>query len=467
MVANHDKTAWWTALAVLAVLPWCAAAAGNDSAGEAEKAAAGGRAYSRWSSVVAVRFGKAPQRGLVEFELPAEAISAARGDLRDLRLTDGQGRLTPHITRTDRGQTGEPNVYEPLSTGDPAHVRGERTTVTVDFGAPATRTAVDIVTPGSDFCRRVTVEASPDGQSWRVIRESGWLYSVSHENGRYAKSRVKLPENDYQYLRVTVFNAPGDPAELPVESVRGVCARGADAPKVDVPVPPGAVSVAENPRFNATEVDIDLGLAHLPLCQVHLACEDERFMRRVEVLGRDRKTLTVTQIQKDGPPRNRQVDAPWRSLGGAVVHRFGKLESDLTVPLTDGCRYLKVRIYNRDDSPLKLVKNSLGVRRLRQYVAFQAKGPGPCTLYLGNEKAPAPQYDLPHFADRLRAEGVTAATLGPVEANPFFEPPPKEPTWADEHRGLTWAAMIFLSLVLIAMVVRQLRKRPTGRRSRL
>lgn len=481
--SRRDRMVGFVALAALAFLStsraWAAPA----------KPAAGSQTedLSRWALVAPVRLGaQAPQAaGLVEFALNPDAISQARADLGDLRLFDGAGQIVPYVIRVDSGQKGKPTAYEPVRTYNPVYVSGKQSSVTVDFGKAATRTEIEVLTPGRNFRRRVMVEASSDGQSWQILRKSDWLFNVSHENGQYAKSRVALPDNDFRYLRVTVFHAPDDPAELPIEKVRARYVKNIPPVTAAVPVKADSVTVTDAPRFKATEIDADLGFEKLPLCELTLAFEDELFMRRVEVLGRDSKTLTITQLVENAPPRKRQIDAPWRSLGGGVIHRFDKLttsrlngvtasngdsaggrdlSANLSLPLTGGCRYLKIRIYNGDDAPLKFVKTGLSVRRLQQYVGFQSKGVGPYKLYLGNDRAPAPQYDLSHFADRLRAEGVTKAEFQAVAPNPVFESPDKEPSWSERHKGLIWFAMIFLGLVLTVMVIRQLKKVPSGGR---
>jgi len=474
-VSRRDRMVGFVALATLAFVnasgAWAAPA----------KPAAGPKTedLTRWALVAPVRLGAEapPAGGLVEYALNPDAISQARADLGDLRLFDGAGQIVPYVIRVDSGQKGKPNAYEPVRTYNPVYVSGKHSSVTLDFGGTAKRTEIEVLTPGTNFRRRVMIEASSDGQSWQILRKSDWLFNVTHENGQYSKSRVALPDNDFRYLRVTVYHAPDDPAELPIEKVRAWYVKNIPPVTASVPVKADSVTVTDVPRFRATEIEVDLGFEKLPLCELTLAFEDELFMRRVEVLGRDSKTLTITQLVENAPPRKRQVDAPWRSLGGGVIHRFngltasngdssggGDVSANLSLPLTGGCRYLRIRIYNGDDAPLKFVKAGLSVRRLQQYVGFQAKDAGPYKLYLGYDRATGPRYDLSHFADRLRAEGVTKAQLQPMAPNPLYEPPAKEPSWSERHKGIIWSAMIFLGLVLTVMVIRQLKKAPSSGR---
>jgi hypothetical protein len=450
---------------------------------------------ARWPLIAAVRLGAEapPAKGLVEFALTPEAISKARQGLGDLRLTDGAGLIVPYVKRVDRGSSTPGLVMEPARMYNPVYVPGERNSVTVDFGAAKARTEIDVFTPGKNFRRRVMVEAGSDGQSWQILRKSDWLFNVVHENGQYAKTRVALPDNDFRYLRVTVFQAPDDPRDLPIEKVQSRFEKNIPPDLAEVGIDPNSTTVTENPKLKATEIELDLGFENLPLHEAVFSAADEQFLRRVEVLGRDHKTIIIEQIVENAPPRKREVEEPWRSLGGGVIHRFDGLtasrfdgltasrpdglttsrpdsaggqepSANLSVPLSVGCRYLKLCIYNGDDAPLKLASPVLKIYRLREYVAFQAKGAGPYKLYLGKADAAAPQYDLAHFADRLRAEGVTKATLDSVAPNPSYAPPVKTIPWSERHKALIWGAMLLLGLVLVLMVRRQFRNARPGQR---
>ena len=447
---------------VFALLAACVAAAW---AGEDDENLA------RWPLTAAVRLGTGtpPAKGLVEFALTPEAISKAQPGQGDLRLTDAAGLIVPYVTRVDRGSSTAALVQEPARMYNPVYVPGRSSSVTVDFGAAKARTEVDVFTPGQNFRRRVMVEAGSDGQSWQVLRKGDWLFNVVHEHGQYAKTRVALPDNDFRYLRVTVFQAPDDPDDLPIEKVQSRHEKITPPKLAEVEINPGSLTVTENPKLKATEIEVDLGFEKLPLHEVVFGAADEQFLRRVEVLGRNHKTIIIEQPVENAPPRKQEVEEPWRSLGGAAIHRFDSAggqepSANLSLPLSGGCRYLKLRIYNGDDAPLKLASPILKVYRLQEYVAFQAKGPGPYKLYLGKADAAAPQYDLAHFADRLRGEGVTKATLDAVAPNPSYAPPVKTIPWSERHKALIWGAMLFLGLVLVLMVRRQFRHARPGQR---
>ena len=416
---------------------------------------------ARWARVADVRLDGPPAQGVAELSLPPEVFAAARTDLGDLRLATRAGAFVPYVLRVDRGRKGQPISYAPTRMFNPVFLPGRESSVTVDFGGNAPRTDVDVQTPGTNFRRRVTVEAGPDGQSWQVLRKTDWLFRVSYEGGTFSKARVALPDNDFRYLRVTVFNAPDDPEKVAIASVRAWSIK--DTPPQTVGVPVISAVAAEKPKLKTTEIEADLGFEKLPLYEIALAFSEANFLRRVEVLGRDRRTEIITERVEDAPPRRREVEVPWTALAGGTVHRFsspqGQAESQgLTLRLEGGRRYVLVRIHNGDNAPLTFT--GLTARRLQTYLAFQPAGVGSCRLYVGNPAADGPQYDLAHFIDRLRAQGVTKAALGPVGPNPLFAVETKPVPWSERYRSLLWVALLAVLGVLTVLVIRQARRIP-------
>jgi len=408
--------------------------------------------------VAVVQVDAPPAKGVVEMSLPPEVFAKARADLADLRLTDEAGRIVPYVLRVDRGTAGKSLSYQPKRTFNPTFLPGKQSSVTLDFGSKAKRTDIDVDTPGTNFRRRVLVEASPDGQSWQVLRKTAWLFRIAYEKGTYSKDRVKLPDNDFRYLRVTVFNAPDDPEKLEIRQVRAWYTKGTPPQTVNVPV--RSRTAAEKPKIKATEIRLDLGYEFLPLHEVAMSFEDVNFLRRIEIFGRNRQTRTLVRSVENAPPRKREVEVPWQPLSGGTVHRFsspqGKAESaGLSRPVGDKCRYLLLRIHNGDNAPLKLT--GVTASRLQVHLAFQPKGKGTHRLYFGNSEAARPQYDLAHFIDRLRAQGVTKLALGAASGNPLLAVEEKAVPWSERYAALLWGVLIAVLVVLGLLVLRQVR----------
>ena len=438
-------------------------------------ATAAGRAaapdLAAWTHVVPVELAEQPAKGLVEVELTPEVIAGVRPDLADLRVMTKAGEAVPYVGNVYAGDAKYSSPIAALLT-NPVYLPGKQSSVTADFGARATRSRIDVYTPGTNFRRRVSVEASQDGTAWEVLKQTDWLFRVNYEGGTFEKSQVLLPDNDFRFLRVTVFNAPDDPEQVAIRSL--VAWRLTETPS-RITDAPAKVITGDNKTLRATEIEADLGCENLPLYDVRLAFDDPVFLRRVEVFGRNLRTRTIIEPVENAQPRTWEVEEPWTSLGGGSIYRLPAGQGQEAVSglslgimwehqmpgvepparILGQYRYLLVRVFNADDQPLKFA--GMNVRRLREFVSFRAEPAGPYQIYFGNAEAARPNYDLESFAERLRAEGVTVAKLGTVGVNPLFAATVKVVPWSERHAVLLWSTLVVVLAVLTGLVLRQAR----------
>lgn len=444
-----------TAVTLAAVLPAAAVGDGED--------------FSQWRSIAAIRLeGNVPAGQLVEFELTDDAFAACRRDLGDLRITDLANNPVPHVVRPLQpdAEASLPPLH-PARLLDANRQAGRSTTVTADFGAPLPKNRLRIVTAGESFLRRVRVEASRDGNSWRTLRRAGWLIQVRPLDGGYAKTGVDLPQGDHRYLRVTVYAGKGDLGEPTIESVEGR-QRKPEPPHDyhEVPYAPNAFSVYAKERI--AYIDVDLGAERLPLRRVDFPVTAGWHVRRVDVRGRDHETIIM-----QGPQGPEQVEEPWRSLGGGLVYRLDVNEADpesapptnLGIDLSDGCRYMRIIAIAPPGDPDRMAAEELGLPafyRQRYFVAFQGEGPGPYKLYMGNDRAAKPNYDIEDRHAELRARGVATARMDFVATNPAHlaagQAAPPEPSISEQYWGMIWPAVAVLGVLAIMMVRKQFRK---------
>ncbi len=423
--------------------------------GFARQALAGEADLSQWSHVAPVEVAGSTAKGLLEFSIPPEVMAVGRPSLADLRLVGKSGEFIPYVLRTDQGSSWTDSLSPRLFNA--IFVPGKESSVTADFGAKAIRTRIEIDTAGTNFRRLVQIEASQDGSTWSMLKASDWLFRVKDEQGEYNKSQVSLPDNDFRYLRVTVFNAPDDAERV---EIRGVTAWRvqATAPQT-AGVPTRSVDVKQD--GHVTTIDVDLGYENLPLCEVSAAFEDANFLRRVEVLGRNVRSRTIVEPVENSQPRKREVEEPWISTAIGSFYRFPGGEglepaAGLTLPFNGQYRYLQLRISNGDNAPLKFT--GLKVKRLQEYIDFRADAAGPLQLFAGNAEANRPEYDLENFADRLRAQGVEPAALGPLAMNPQFAAKIEIAPWSERHAVLLWGGLIAVMAVLGGLVLKQMKR---------
>ena len=413
--------------------------------------------WAGWSHRADVLIEGTPSGGLVELALTPEVFDLVRADLGDLRFAAADGREAPFVLIRPRGGSQKTTLTARLynRTWQP----GESCSITADFGRKAMKDHVAIATPGHDFRRACRLEGSDDGTTWSVLRDGAFLFHVSADAGAvaYVKDTVGLPDNDFRYLRVTVLNGADDPQRLEITGLKTWRTVRTSAPAEPVPV---AAAGARQVK-DTTEIEIDLGCRNLPLRRLRLEFADADFFRRVTVEGRSRKTRILRVPFEDEPARTREVEEPWRRIRDGVVYRYtagkGRDES-LDLDLSPArFRYLRVRVANRDNPPLQFTKAT--ATRFVTRAALPAPK-GSVRLYAGNAAASEPSYDLAHYADRLRVEGVVRASLGPLADNPDFGAPADEAPWSERHRAILWVAMLGALAVLAFLIYRQVKTAP-------
>lgn len=398
-------------------------------------------------------------KGIVEVAVSPEVSDLARPDRRDLRVADESGKEIPFVLRMNKGKTETRPLRVTLL--NQTHIPGQHSSVTADFGGKVVKNRIRIVTPGTNFRRRVTVQGADDGVSWETVRDGALILRIAADAGKgtsYERDTVTLPDNDWRYLRITVHNGPDDPDVVQIDNVIATSV-------LHIPPDIAAVAVAsskleEKPRL--TEIVLDLGYRNLPLYRLDLSFSDANFARGIEILGRNLTEITIRTPVEGGPARTRTAPAPWTPVNRSTIYRYSSgpgAEESLSADIQNAhYRYLLVRIQNRDDEPLTFT--GAQVSRLADYVEFQPKGSGGVFLYFGNMQAPAPEYDLSKYVRQLRAEGITAARIGNPEPNPVG-PPQKELPWSERYRFILWIALVVAIAVLGWMVLRVLRSSPT------
>ncbi|MFH1438408.1 MAG: DUF3999 family protein [Pseudomonadota bacterium] len=443
--------ALWAAW-VLALPP----AGAGGSAGDEQTQ---GDPWSRWSHTAAIT----PQgetSGLVSFPLSLEVFDLARPDLADLRVLSGAGDETGYIVQVDRGWEKKKPV--PVELYNRTCLPGQQSSVTASFGEKILKNRIEIITPGKNFRRAVTVEGSDDGDIWHKVKEGVFLFNVTGGEGEsvagYDKNYVDIPDNNQPLLRITVFNAPDDPERIEIEAVHAWHYESKPARTVKVQA---AVGIAVTEK-SVTTLSVDLGLRNVPLAELTLRFSEDNFYRAVTVLGRNRETRVQKTRREGGKESEKIVEEPWERLGSGVIYSFvysGVVEASNTLKL-DGkkTRYLRVQIENRDDKPLSL--QEIEVRRLAYFIEFKAQKGRAFTLYLGNAEARSPDYDFVHFVDRLRLEGVTPAKLSAPSANPAYALPEEQIPLSEQHKGIIWVALLAMLAVLAVLIYRLARKPP-------
>lgn len=429
-------------LVALLAVTFVVGLAGASSAGEFR--------IARWPYMAPITLENIRQKKVVECALTPEVYDVARPDLWDLRVGGENGEETGYLLRRAAGSAQEVPITVTLYNR--SYVPGKQSSITADFGSKIIKNRISVKTPGTNFRRKVRVEASDDGESWASISRDSYLFRIGGSDGAYDKEVVGIPENNQRYLRITVFRGDEDPDVVEIEDVKASRLVKIAAETVQVPI----VSAKTETKKRATDILLDLGFKNLPLHTVNVDFSDEDFFRNVTVEGRNRETLVVRTPVEDSPAMEKTVKVPWHQVTKSKIYRFssgGAAEQSLSLKLKGTrYRYLRIRIRNDDNLPLHFT--AARVERLVERIAFPAKTEARLSLYLGNPKTRKPSYDVGHYLDRMREQGVYEAALGKVEQNPRYRKVEKTVPWSERHKGIIWVALLVMLAALGLLVYR-------------
>ncbi len=382
-----------------------------------------------------------PAPGLSVVVLDRDVYENARPDLADLRIVDDGGRETPYLL-AHVDERPAPSTRPAMR--DASFVRGRKTMVTLDFGAPTLKSHLTLALSGDNFRRRVTVEGrGRRDPEWVTIVDQAYVFAVpAPAAARY--ETIALPENNHQLLRVTVFHGPDDPERIQIiDAWAGIEERR--RPRE------AAISArmtrAEDSRAHETILTFDLGARFQPFRGIVLDVADPRFWRGVGV-----------EARVDPPPDHAGPPLAWTFLCEGAIYRAeadGEVRESRRVEVAGRHRVVRVRIRNRDDAPLQIAGAT--VMAPVERIAFEATPGGRYRLTYGDHRRQAPAYDLARTVGdpALFAARARQGALGPPVPTP--PPEPVVPPWTDRHPVLLWAGLVAVVLALGALTRQALR----------
>jgi len=380
----------------------------------------------------------------------AEAVAALeRGG--EVRLYDAAGQEIPSLVHAavSRGEIFDRDV----TVFNRAFTEDGVQTLSVELlarkPAPVNQFVFDIADP--QYNARVRVEASDDGDAWRIVRDGLHLirHRVETEKIDYVHDTLRIPTTRARFYRFEIRPVlaapharaePDAPAEPPLEvtgvAVREVVQRGSALtlrPSIERTDDPRD----EDPRHHYWR--IDLGSASLGVDSLDLFIPETEFARSAALFEWDEA-------------RGRRT----RQLATAVLFRFGDDSQTGLAGFSTNARILALRIDQGDDAPVTV--RSAVAKRPRQQLRFLAPADfePPLALHFEPDTPRAPEYDL---ARRLAEREITAfreLPLGPLVANPGYAEP--APPHSERVPFLLYALVIPLVVGLGWYVVRTVQR---------
>ena len=192
----------------------------------------------------------------------------------------------------------------------------------------------------------------------------------------------------------------------------------------------------ENP--GETRLALKLGAANLDVASVRLETAEPLFTRQV--------TLAVPQVLEDSIRE--------QAVGQGAVFRVaveGQAASEnLSVPLERLVRSRELLLLIKNDNNPPLPIKSVRIERRPVYLVFLAKQPGAFHLLTGNDRCPAPKYDLAGLAMNLKSVPVSATKVSSPADNASYRAPEVLPGVEDGGTALDVADWKFRQPVKLA-----------------
>jgi len=333
------------------------------------------------------------QPGLVRVELPVETLDAARGDLADLRVLDPAGvEQAFALEHTDRPAF---RTLKPESLSGSIEDAG--TVFILKTGTADEITALTIDAGQQRFLTRALVEASDDGQVWRVLGRNRPVYNRGGDVSRFA---VDIPQGAYAYLRLTLDRLGGTHIAL-----RGVSLL-ARRPETEAPAPVAVRITGRDDSPGETRLTLALPGANLQLAGMDISTPEPVFTRPVRLAFRAFSRESIQEV----------------TLLRASIGRREPGERAVTLAIERAVprRELILIIENGDSPPLAVT--AIAARRRPVSVVFYATASGRYSLACGNANAAAPRYDMGTLTEESPQPPAARLTPGPLQANPAFQP---------------------------------------------
>ena len=331
--------------------------------------------------------------------------------------------------------------------------------VRLDDNAPAAD-GLSIVTPLTNFERRVRVFGSDDGDDWTPLVTDGLVFDYS----RYmdiGNREVRLPKNDYRQFKVSIAGI-ADAKESPFLDLTRKYRGGSEAERIEKTVlerRPFRMDRIElwhekDEKLSENEQKVDYPVAE---CRVEEDAAEKTTIVYVAHAARAADRVDAGNVQPQLQPRRprckipvkRGVRTEWVDIGRGTVSLvdFGGYRKEtlgISFPEQRETEY-RIVIHNEDNPPLAItgVKARGNVYR----AVFLAAENETYRLGYGSDEAEQPKYDAATVLAPLRqGQAAGEGRLGEEIANPAAGESP-----GFDLRGIV-NNPLFLGAVIVVLV---------------
>ena len=394
--------------------------------------------------------------------LDSEIFSATQLKYSDLRLVGNGEREIPFLlekARETRTKTSEKLCISKVLSLD--EKPGNQIEIHLQLDEEAScPDGITILTPLSDYEKRVTVLGSNDGEDWEHLVSDALIFDYSRfmdiEN-----RRVHLPENNHRQFRITLKEITekqesprtyirrrlSDEVEIERFEQTQITRRSFRINRIDlweevkkdqfkadhkVEYAIENIVVSEDEENKRTNIEIDTRFE--PLTELLLETPDRNFSRRA--------TVSILEERKSG---ERWIEIGRGNLSVIDFRSYHREKLSISFPENRQLKY-RLIIYNEDNPPLKFtgVKATGNVYR----ALFLTQPNTGYRLYYGSEGVAKPSYDTATVLNSFRhGYKIVEMSLGPSVSNPDFD------IKSARARRSIFDNRVFLGFVIALMVL--------------
>ena len=366
----------------------------------------------------------------------------ARSDMADLRIVRDRDHEVPYKMLEDRGGTEEKSyVASVLNRSD---VAGKYNSFVLDLGKPGMiSNRVQVQTPSVNFMRKVEIEGGNDGRHWATLRKDGYIFDFSRDY-HSRSTAVSYPDSTFRYIRVTIWHF----GEKPMQVQGAIVFRRKATPTREDPLREPTFTVSQNSDERSTDILLSANGRPLRGDRIVITSPDTNYHRQLEVSASENGRT-------------------WNTIGWGHILKYStdkvKGEESAVSCSLKGSPYVRVRIRNHDDQPIRITGARIFV--IRRGMIFRFHAGGRYGLYYGNPYAQPPVYDIGEILQRVPSHAATSVRLGPEQRNPDFVRPFATKPWLEKNPWVLWmvllVAVALLGLLIVRSVV-QTREAPPG-----
>lgn len=297
--------------------------------------------------------------------------------------------------------------------------------------------AMQIISPDTNYIRKVEVLGSRDGKAWQTLRKDGVIFDLD-KGEKLKNDRIFIPETTFSHFAIRIANSGKSP--LTITEVRLFRQRKSAGEVSMIPAKTEQVAFDDSKKESRIVVRME---KIFPVDRLVISTKETNFQRSVTVESKNSKGV-------------------WTPVSEGVIYSFDSPDmhsSRLFIAIPGiSARDFRLVFRNHDTPPLA-ISNVFG-EGYRRILVFKTWPDRRFYLFWGNPSAEYPRYDLSGVATPEAVERLPVATLCQACDNPSFAGDKARLPLSERYRFLLYGVVVVAIAALLFMQYRVFKRIP-------